>query len=118
MGIPEPASSGTNMQLTCALAFSIGLVSIKLIYGETVNLEFSRGKCGPDKASVNVSSSFRASHESRCALACVMEPLCALYNYNADGQVCELTRKVAKVNCQHFQERKGFISSATVSYFL
>ena len=117
LGIPCDAYSSVDMQLTLALAFSIGLVSIKLIHGEAINLEFSRGKCGPDKASVNVSSSFRASQEYRCASACVREPLCSLYNYNADRQLCELTENVAKVNCEHFQNKSGFISSALVSCF-
>ena len=117
-GTTWDAYSSVNMQLTLALAFSIGLVSIKLIHGEAVNLEFSRGKCGPDKASVNVSSSFRASQEYRCASACVREPLCSLYNYNADRQLCELTKNVAKVNCDHFQNKSGFISSAVVSCFI
>ena len=88
---------------------------IQVVYGETVNLEFSRVKCGPDKASVNVSSSFHASQEYRCASACVREPLCSLYNYNADRQLCELTKNVTKVNCEHFQNKSAFISSAVVS---
>ena len=115
LGIPLVVYSSANMQLTLALAISIVLVSIKLVYGETVNLEFSRVKCGADKASVNISSSFRASQEYHCASACVREPFCGLYNYNADRQWCELTKNVAKVNCEHFQQKKGFISSAVVS---
>ena len=118
LGIPLVVYSSANMQLTLALAFSIVLVSIKLIYGETVNWEFSREKCGPDKASLNVSSSFRASQEHHCASACVREPFCGLYNYNADRQWCELTKNVAKVNCEHFQHKSGFISGVVVSCLL
>ena len=102
-----------HFSLTLALASFI-----QVVYGETVNLEFSRVKCGPDKASVNVPSSFHASQEYRCASACVREPLCSLYNYNADRQLCELTKNVTKVNCEHFQNKSGFISSAVVSWFI